>query len=426
MHGIYWQEANNCKTIINLGGVKKRMPELQLKVVNKSENGVLGKALNNFNKVLYSSGGGFFNLYLNSKRNTVIKCYLNSEDVSKMGNEAKVKSITEKYEKAYQNYLNTLEKYITDTIYTKAQKRVSNPHENAILSEYYEVNSLKGIDYSEYQYGMQLMLLKMDWNSVLATKTEGFVVKFKKFYVPVASGLYKSAMRHYAIQITNAGLEKDKVFQKIYHLTEDYIVNFMPYVNQTEEIQNIVLAHKDFLNKMDSFVRKDLNDLKRNLKMLEFTREIFNYSLPTVAAEECYQNIIEKCRNAIMNTYITADKFEVYMLLLDAIESYYSNILSQKTIWDNEEEKTCFTEIWDKFTEYKKLANIDFDEYKRLREVLFITQEIKTLKKSNKDYSAAIAYFRERMKQQRGLRYFKNSVKKLPGRWKTRRRQAAD
>ena len=51
---------------------------------------------------------------------------------------------------------------------------------------------------------------------------------------------------------------------------------------------------------------------------------------------------------------------------------------------------------------------------------------MKTLKKSNKDYGATIAYYRERMKQQRGLRYFKNSVKKLPGIWKTRRRQVAD
>ena len=402
------------------------MPELQLKVVNKSENGVFGKALNNFNKVLYSSGGGFFNIYLNGKRNNVLKCFANSEDMSKMGNETKQKTITEKYEKSYQTYLNILEKYITDTIYTKAQKRVSNHKENSILSEYYEVNAIKGIDYSEYQYRLQLMLLKMDWENILASKSEAFVVKYKKFYVPTVSGLYKSVMRHYAIQITNTTHEKEKVFQKIYQLTEEYIVTFMPYINPTEEIRNIMEQHKSFIDKLDSFVRKDYNDLKRELKMLEFTREIFNYSLPTIAAEECYQSIIEQCRNSIANTFISADKFEVYCLLLDAIESYDENILTQKMIWDNPDEKKDFQELWDKFSEYKKLANIDFDEYKRLREVLFITAEIKNLKKSNKDYTSVFAYYRERMKQQRGLRYFKNSVRKLEGIWRTRRRQVAD
>ena len=40
------------------------MAELQLKVVKNSDNGVFGKAINNFNKGLYSSGGGFFNIFL--------------------------------------------------------------------------------------------------------------------------------------------------------------------------------------------------------------------------------------------------------------------------------------------------------------------------------------------------------------------------
>ena len=33
-----------------------------------------------------------------------------------------------------------------------------------------------------------------------------------------------------------------------------------------------------------------------------------------------------------------------------------------------------------------------------------------------------MAYYRDRMKQQGGLRKFKNSVKKMEGKWKTRRR----
>ena len=137
-------------------------------------------------------------------------------------------------------------------------------------------------------------------------------------------------------------------------------------------------------------------------------------------------SILDKERTLISNTYISADKFDLYTLLLDTIESYYENILSLKTVWDDETQKKNFAELWKKYTEYKKLANIDYDEYKRLREVLFITQEIKDLKKSNKDYSSLFSYYRDRMKQQRGLRYFKNSIRKLDGRWRTKRGQAAD
>ena len=60
------------------------MAELQLKVIKKSDNGVFGKELNNFNRVLYSSGGGFYSIYLNGKRNSLLKAYANHEDVKKM------------------------------------------------------------------------------------------------------------------------------------------------------------------------------------------------------------------------------------------------------------------------------------------------------------------------------------------------------
>ena len=44
----------------------------------------------------------------------------------------------------------------------------------------------------------------------------------------------------------------------------------------------------------------------------------------------------------------------------------------------------------------------------------------------DKDYKNLLAYYRERMRQQKGLRYFKNKIKKIEGKWKTRRRMLAD
>lgn len=402
------------------------MSELQLKLVKNTDKGVFGKAINNFNKVLYSSGGGFFAIMMNGKRNSLLKAFAASEDIKNMKTEAKQKSVSDKYEKAYDTYLEALERYITETIYTKAKKKVSSISENNLLSEYYEINSLKGSEYCEYRYRIQLMLLHMDWETIIVTKSNTFIDKYKKFYVGVVTQLYKAMMRHYAIELTNATDNKEKVFSKIYNLTEDYIVNFLPCLEQTEEVKLISESYKNYVQKIDNFARKDFNDLKRELHLLELSKRIFIYSLPTVAAEECYLSILEKARIIISNTYISADKFETYNLLLDTIESYNYNILSQKIVWDNDDEKENYKKFWKQFEEYKKLERIDFDEYKRLREVLFITHEIKEVKKVNKDYTSLLNYYRERMKMQKGLRNVKNSVKKLNGKWKTKRRMTSD
>lgn len=398
------------------------MPELQLKVVKNTGDGFLGKALNNFNKVLYSSGGGLFNIVINSKRNALLRANGNYEAITKIANENKRNSITEKYEKAYENYLTTLEKYITDTMYTRVQKRVSSLKENKLLSEYYEVNALKGTEYSEYKYRRQMMLLSMDFENILATKSGYFVEKYQKFYTNVVDQLYKGTMRHYAVRLTNQSENKNAIFEKIYDLIEDYIKRVLPYLPETEGRKKVMDGYKKYVETIDMYAKKEINSVKRELYLLELGINIFAYCLPTLAAEECYLSIISKARISLPNIYITADKFEMYCLLLDAIESYNYNVLSKKTVWDNDADKEAHQVFWDKFMEYKKLERIDLNEYKKLREILFVTEEIKYLKKTNQEMKELRAYYRERMKTLGGLRKFKNSVKKIAGVWRTRRR----
>ena len=398
------------------------MPELQLKVVKNTGDGIWDKALNNLNKVLYSSGGGLFNLVISSKRNALLRASSNYEGLTSIAKESKRNAVTEKYEKAYDNYLNVLERYIKENIYTRAQKRVSTIKENKILSEYYEVNALKGTEYCEYKYRRQMMLLAMDFENILATKSGYFLEKYEKFYVSVIEQLYKGTMRHYSIKLTNKNEDKDSVFGKIYNLIEGYINSVLPYVEQTEDVKRYIDTYKNYVATIDLYAKKEISALKRELYLLELGINIFSYCLPLLAAEECYLNIISKARNVIPNTYITADKFEAYELLLDAIESYYYNVLAKKTTWDDGAKKQEFLDVWDKLMEYKKLEKMDLYEYKRLREVLFVTNDIKYLKKENIPAKELLAYYRERMKQQGGLRKFKNSVKKVEGKWRTRRR----
>lgn len=397
------------------------MAELQLKVVKNTGDGIWGKAINNFNKVLYS-GSALYNFVINSKRNALLKANANYENITNIPNEAKRNSVTEKYEKAYDNYLNTLEKYITDTVYNRVQKRVSTIKENKLMSQYYDINFLKGLEYCEYKYRRQMMLLAMDFENVLATKSGYYIEKYTKFYTNVLDGLYRGTMRHYAVRLTNQAEDKSGTFEKIYNLIEDYIKYVLPYLPQTEERTKILDGYKKYIETIDMYAKKEINSIKRELYLLELGMDIFSYSLPILAAEECYLDLIQRGRLAVPNTYITADKFEMYQLLLDTFENYNYNILARKTVWDNDADKLRFEEFWDKFSEYKKLERVNLEEYKRLREILFVKEDIKYLKSSGQDWKELRSYYRDRMKQLGGLRKFKKHLCKMEGIWRTRRR----
>lgn len=126
-----------------------------------------------------------------------------------------------------------------------------------------------------------------------------------------------------------------------------------------------------------------------------------------------------------MNAYLDSDKFEVYQLLLDLIESYNVNVLSKKIYWETDMEKEEYMKFWNKYTEFKKLERIDFAEYVRLREVHFIMDDMKKIK-DDKKYDEVRNYYRERMKQQRGFRRLSNNLKLKNGVWRTRRRVRVD
>ena len=73
------------------------MADVQLKLVKKTNDGVFGKAINNFNKILYSPSSSFFNIAINSKRNTVVKNFLLSESYERNVNEKKKNHFMSKY-----------------------------------------------------------------------------------------------------------------------------------------------------------------------------------------------------------------------------------------------------------------------------------------------------------------------------------------
>lgn len=401
------------------------MAEVQLKLVKRTDDGVFGKAINNLNKMLYSPSGSFFNIAINSKRNSVVKSFLLSESYEKLTSEKKRNHLMDKYEKTYDLYLEMLERYVTETIYNKAKKKVTSLKENKLLSSYYEVISLKSTDFVEYKYRRQTLLLEMDWDIIVATKQNAFVEKYKKFYLSVVSQLYKSLMRHYAVNLTDATKDKQQTYSHIYNLIEDYIKKVLPYEEETETNKRIMEIYKNQIITIDTYNKKSYSEIKRSVLLLEISKFIFAYSLPMVALDQCYQELIESARIAVMNTFLDADKFEVYQLLLDLLESYNVNVLSKKIYWDTDLEKEEYIKFFNKYTEFKKLERIDYAEYIRLREVHFIMNDLSKIKEDKK-FDELRKYYRERMIQQKGFKRLKNSHGTKKGNWRTRRRVKAD
>lgn len=403
------------------------MAELQLKVAKNTDDGIFGKALSNLNRVLYSSGGGFYNIIINAKRSSVIKSFSSYKNISSIADENKRNQVTNKYEKTYENYINALEKYLLEIVYNRVQKKVASLSENKLLSVYYEINALKGNEYVEYKNRRQILLLDMDWATVLSGKNEAFTKKYKEFYIYNMEQLYKANMRHYAVLLTGAKVgESDDKYNKIYALIEDYIKNVLPYVDDIVDKDKIIEAYKNLVASIDVYSKKKSDEIKRNKVLLEISRELFAYSLPMIAAEQCFMDLIEKARIAIENSFIDAEQFEVYQLLLDLLESYHENILDKKVYWDTQTEREEFQKLRDEFVECKKLERIDFEEYKRRREIIFVCSELKRMKTIKKKYEKLKTYYVDRMKQLHGLRELKNHTKKWTGRWKTRRRTIGD
>ena len=70
----------------------------------------------------------------------------------------------------YALYLESIDKYIMDSIYKKVKNDSATSFEKNALSQYYNVIHLKEKQYLEYKYRKQKYLLELDYESILSRK----------------------------------------------------------------------------------------------------------------------------------------------------------------------------------------------------------------------------------------------------------------
>ncbi len=367
------------------------MEERSLRVVG-TDRTFFNKLTSTLTKLLIPTQIGINGMRISIKRNALMKAFeLTKNDE---------KDAEQKYEDAYTAYLETLDKYVLDTIYKKVKNNTATKEESNALSQYYGIVQLKKSEYVEYKYRKQKYLLDLDKETIMTSGKPKLIEKYREFYISKQDALYKGILKNYSIKLadnTNVyDSAKEWIYIKIFETLEDYIKNIIPLKLNNPKFEKVAKEYEKYekftVGKLDA---KD--NIEKNMILLGISRNIFTHSLPLVVAEQCYMKLLKDARTLVQDTKIAAKREKTYTMLLNLIEDYNIRLLSTKVYWDNPKEREEFKEFYEKYKTIEKLKETDFIEYVKQKEILFIKNDMKKIEKEKTDYTQLIKYFKRKL-----------------------------
>ena len=372
------------------------MEERSLRVVGTDKT-FFNKLTNTLTKLLIPTQIGINGMRISMKRNAVIKAYQatkEEEDSSKKDN------IEKKYEEAYTAYLEALDKYILDTIYKKVKNQTATQLESVALSQYYGIVQLKQSEYTEYKYRKQKYLLELDRETVMNSSKQKLIEKYQEFYISKQDTLYKGLLKNYSIKLAdNTNIydsTKEWIYVKIFNTLEEYIKNILPLKINDSTLEKVVKEYEKYekftVGKLDA-----RDNIEKNMILLGISRTLFTHSLPLVVAEQCYMKILKDARCLVQDTKIATKREKAYTMVLTLIEDYNVRLLSTKVYWDNPKEREQFKRFYEKYRDIEKLKDIDFIEYVKQKEILFIKEDMNKIKGEKTDYTRLIKYYKRKL-----------------------------
>ncbi len=392
------------------------MEERSLKVTGV-DTSFFNKITSTISKILIPTKIGINGLVINIKRNNLLKAY---ENYTKENENYNQEELEKKYEDAYTVYLEALDKFVMDSVYKKVKNNSATEFERNALSKYYEITSLKEKEYMDYKYRKQKYLLELDEESIKMNSKEKIIKKYHKFYISKMDTLYKSILKNYSIKLADTtntyDSSKEWIYTKIFYTIEEYIQNILELKMQDqtqeeyEETKEILAEYE----KLQSYLvgKLDTKDnIEKNMILLGISRKIFTHSLPLIVAEQCYQKLLKDARMLVQDTKIATKREKAYSMLINLIEDYNIKLLSTKVYWENPKEREHFKKYWDKYKEISKLKDVDFIEYVRKKEILFIKEDIKQIANLKTDYTKLIKYYKRKLVDYGAMKEVKNSYK---------------
>ena len=387
------------------------MEERSLRITGADTN-FLNKITNTLSKILIPTKIGINGMFINIKRNSLIKAY---ESHTKDKENYNKEELEKKYESAYTVYLENLDKYVMDSIYKKVKNNTASEFEKDALSKYYEVTSLKEKEYMDYKYRKQKYLLELDYENVKEAGKEKILKKYNNFYINKMDDLYKAILKNYSIKLADTtnvyDSTKDWIYIKIFYTLEEYIQNILPLKIENDkdnELQEILADYEKYQNytvgKLDT-----RDNIEKNMILLGISRKLFTHSIPLIVAEQCYEKLLKDARMLVQDTKIATKRERAYAMLINLIEDYNVRLLSTKVYWENLKDRESYKKFWDKYKEICKIKEIDFIEYIKQKEVLFIKNDMRNIENSKTDYSKIIRYYKRKLVDYGAMRELKNA-----------------
>ena len=229
-------------------------------------------------------------------------------------------------------------------------------------------------------------------------------LRYKNFYIAQMDIFYKGILKNYSVKLAdtprNGESSKIDIYNKIFDTLNEYISTIIPI----RDNGNIDEKIREDYNKLDQFDIGELDAkdyVEKNMLLLNISRQIFTHSLPLVAAEQCYNKLLNDLRKIIVREEKENKKIEAYELLLTLAETYNVKTLSTKVYWEKLEEREKYKKFWDK---YQKA------ELPRQKEILFLKREIETVE-DNEENKQILAFFKEKLISYGAMREIKNSCK---------------
>lgn len=392
-------------------GTGEYMEERSLRVYS-SEKTFFSKITNTLTKLLIPTKVSLNGMMISMKRNNVLKAYENSLNVEKIEDENRREAISKKVDDTYALYLESIDKYIMDSIYKKVKNDTASEFEKEALSQYYMITHLKETGYTEYKYKKQMYLMRLDYETVSNEKTK-ILEKYKKFYATEMEILYKGLLKHYSIRLADniSDGEKQEIYNKIFKTLEEYISNILPIKMELDNND----TYKEILDGYNEFERftvgkLDQNDnIEKNMILLGISRKLFTHSLPLVVAEQCYIKLLKDARSLIVDTKIAKKQQKAYSLLINIMEEYNVRLLSTKIYWDKPSQREEYKAFWNEYKKVNELKDSNYDEYIKQKEILFVESDLKKVSINENKYYKIIKFYKNRLVELGAMRELMNS-----------------
>ena len=382
------------------------MEERSLKVL-ANDTTFINRISNTLTKLLIPTKVGLNSMMISIKRNAVLKAYENYKAVKE--DSRKEESAFNRYEESYALYLESIDKYIMDSVYKKVKSGSSTNFEQNALSNYYNVVQLKEREYTEYKYRKQKFLLDLDYDSVVDGGKEKLIQKFKKLYLEKSDSLYKSILKNYSVKLADGIKEKNlnqiELYKNIFSCLDEYIKTILP-LKIEEDFKDFEKIKEDY-DKLDEFDIGKLDEqdfLEKNVILLGMSRILFTHSLPLVAAEQCYHKLLKDARNLVVTTKQANKQEEVYQTLLKIIQNYHEKILSTKVYWENAEERESYKKFC---AEYEKAQN------EEQKQIAILRRELQNITESGPKATQIRQFYKQKLVEFGAMRQFKNTCKTI-------------